>query len=410
MRESGSMDMKSILKKVGVFGLTAFVIAISFFAGLYVNAEKSSLTFTSVSSTSSNVDMSLFWKAWDILQEKHVASATSTATTTDQDRLYGAIKGLADSYNDPYTVFLTPKEAKSLTSDLSGSLEGIGAVLGMKEGHLTVVSLIKDSPAEKSGLQKGDVILKVDDKTTDGIDIDTAITYIRGKKGTVVVLDVARAGQSNMKISITRDTINAPIVETESKPNGIFVIRVSSFTSNLPDLFRTALREYTNSGDHKLIIDLRNNTGGYLDAAVDMASWFLPAGNTVVTEDFAGKADPVVYRSRGYDTAINNQKVVILVNEYTASASEIFSGALHDYGKATLVGKKTYGKGSVQELVNLTEDTLLKVTIARWLTPAGISISHAGITPDYAVDYTPDDAKAGKDPQMDKALDLALSL
>lgn len=409
MRECAPMDVKGISKKLVALGLATFVVTLSFYAGLYVNAQKLSISFASTEdqSKADAIDMSLFWKARAILDDKFVSSATSTATTTEEDKLYGSIRGLAESYGDPYTTFLSPKEAKNLTGDLSGSLEGIGAILGLKEKILNIISVIKDSPAEKAGLQSGDFILKIDGKTTEGLDIDTAVSLIRGKKGTSVTLNIARKEKSsNFDVTIVRDTINAPIVESVKYPNSVYVIKVSSFTSNLPDLFRNALREYMNSGYSHLVVDLRNNTGGYLDAAVDMASWFLPTGSVVVTENFGGKSAPVVYRSKGYN-ALNNQRIVILVNEYSASASEIFAGALKDSGKAILVGTKTFGKGSVQELVPLTDDTLLKVTIARWLTPAGTSISHNGIIPDNVVEISDDDMKAGKDPQLDKALDLA---
>ena len=406
------MHIKQILKKAGMAGLVAFVVALGFFAGLYVNAQKVSVSFSAANSENiSAVDMSLFWKAWDVLQSKYIPAGTSTATsTTDQAKVYGAIKGLAESYGDPYTTSLTPKEAKNLTSDLSGSLEGIGAVLGIKDATLTVISVIDNSPAKRGLLQPGDQILKIGDESTDGMDIDVSIGKIRGKKGTTVSLTIAREGvSSSFVVNLVRDTINIPVVETKQYPGGVFVIKVASFTSNLPDLFRDALRQYKNSGYGHLVIDLRNNTGGYLDAAVDMASWFLPAGHTVVTEDFGGKENPLVYRSRGYNL-LNGGKIVILVNEYTASASEIFAGALRDYGKALLVGEKTYGKGSVQELVPLSDDTLLKITIAHWLTPAGVSISKNGLIPDQAVGLNADDIKAGKDPQLDKALELARKL
>lgn len=402
------MNSKSVFKKLGIASLTAFVVALGFFAGLYVNAEKLTVSYTtSTGESTSAVDLSLFWRAWDVLNDKFIPAATSTATTTSEDKVYGAIRGLAESYGDPYTTFLTPKEAKNLTTELSGSLEGIGAVLSVKDGVLAVISVIKNSPAEKSLLQAGDQILRINDEPTDGLAVDTAVGKIRGKKGTSVSLTIARQGVgSAFVVTITRDTISAPVVETKQYPGGVFVIKVMSFTSNLPDLFRDALREYANSGYTHLVVDLRNNAGGYLDAAVDMASWFLPAGHTVVVEDFGGKENPIVYRSRGYNL-LGNVKIAILVNEYTASASEIFAGALRDYGKAVLVGERTYGKGSVQELVPLSEGTLLKITIAHWQTPAGTSISKGGLAPDYKVGLGLDDIKASKDPQLDKALELA---
>ncbi len=406
--------MKQIFKKLGMASLTAFVVAISFFAGLYVNAEKAALydKVTSISvggaSTPQGVDLSPFWKAWTVINEEYVPTGiASTTVATNKDKVYGAIKGLASSLGDPFTVFLTPDEAKNFTTDLSGSLEGIGAVLSLQEGILTVSSTIKGSPAEKAGLLSGDVILKVGDTQTKGLDIDRAVQLIRGPKGTNVTLLIHRSGRPDYPVTMTRDTIKTPIVTTKQYPNSTFVITLASFTENSADLFRSALREFVNSGSKHLVLDLRNNTGGYLDAAVDMASWFLPAGQTIVTEDYGKNADPTVFQSKGYNLFNQNMKVVILVNENTASASEILSGALHDTGKAILVGKKTYGKGSVQELVPITSDTLLKVTVARWLTPKGTSISLNGITPDFTADLTLDDVKAGRDPQMERALDLA---
>ena len=202
-----------------------------------------------------------------------------------------------------------------------------------------------------------------------------------------------------------RDVINVPIVTTE-KHGDVFVIEVASFTANSPALFRNALREFVESGDTKLILDLRGNPGGYLEAAVDMASWFLPTGQIVVTEDYANHQNNVVHRSRGYDVFNENLRMIILVNRGSASASEILALALKSHGKARLVGTATFGKGSVQELVDITSDTSLKLTVARWLGPNGEAIPHNGIAPDEEVSMTEDDVKAGKNPQLDKALEL----
>jgi len=409
--------MNSIVKKLGMAATTAFVVAIAFFAGLYVNAEKAALYDKvtdlyqgeySMVGAPSNVDLRPLWKAWSILQSEYVPTGiASTTVATSEDKVYGAIKGLAGSLGDPFTTFLTPDEAKNFKTDLSGSLQGIGAILGIQDGVLTVSSTIKSSPAEKAGLLAGDQILKVGETLTKGLDIDRAVQLIRGPKGTSVVLLTHREGRPDYSFTIIRDTITTPVVTTKQYPNGTFLITLASFTDNSPDLFRTALRDYVNSGSTKLILDLRNNTGGYLDAAVDMASWFMPTGATVVTEDYGKNADPAVFLSKGYNLFNPNMKLMILVNENSASASEILAGALRDAGKATIVGKKTYGKGSVQELIPITSDTLLKVTVARWLTPKGTSISQSGIVPDFTVDLTLEDFKAKKDPQLDKALELA---
>jgi carboxyl-terminal processing protease len=205
---------------------------------------------------------------------------------------------------------------------------------------------------------------------------------------------------------LTRAVINIPTLDTKTKPGGIFVISLYSFTSDSPNLFRDALRQFVTSGDHKLILDLRGNPGGYLDAAWDMASWFLPAGKVVVTEDFGKNGPPNIYRSKGYDIFNSNLDMMILVDGGSASAAEILAGALKEQGIAKLVGIKTFGKGSVQELVPITSDTSLKVTIARWLTPNGHNLSHDGLDPDYNVTISDTDAASHTDSQMNKAVQL----
>jgi len=202
-----------------------------------------------------------------------------------------------------------------------------------------------------------------------------------------------------------RDVIDIPTIETKKRDDGIFVITLYSFSAQSPDLFRNALREFVESGDDKLVLDLRNNPGGYLDAAVDMASWFLPIGDVVVQESFRNSSHDLVHRSRGYDIFNDSLKFVILINEGSASASEIMAGALSEHGKAILVGERSFGKGSVQELLPVTDTTSLKVTVAKWLTPNGVSISENGLTPEIDVSFTQDDFEAGRDPQMDKAIE-----
>jgi len=233
------------------------------------------------------------------------------------------------------------------------------------------------------------------------------VKLIRGEKGTVVKITFLTPSSAKpVERSIVRDVIDIPTIETSIKPGNIFVIRLFSFTAQSPDLFRSALREFVSSGSSKLVFDLRSNPGGYLDAAWDMASWFLPAGKTVVTEDFGNNATPRVYRSKGYNIFGDTLKMIILVDGGSASAAEILAGALQEHGVAKLLGTKTFGKGSVQELVQLTPETSLKVTIARWLTPNGNNLSQNGLVPDYEVLITEEDLKGTKDPQMEKALEL----
>lgn len=359
-----------------------------------------------------------FWKVWKVLDEKHVL-----ATSTDsQERIWGAIQGLAGSQNDPYTVFFPPEENEIFKSDIAGNFEGVGMEIGLKDGVLTVIAPIKGSPADRVGVKAGDKILKIGDQSTLDLPVDRAVKFIRGPKGTPIKIIFAREGVNEpLEKTIIRDVIDIPTIETQIKPgsstanassgiglrdDGIFVIKLFSFTAQSPDLFRKALRDFVQSGSHKLIIDLRGNPGGYLDAAWDMASWFLPLGKTIVTEDFGGKRPNQVYKSKGYNIFNKDLKLIILVDSGSASASEIFAGAIQEHGVGKLLGIKTFGKGSVQELVPITQDTSLKVTIATWLTPSGHNLSNEGLAPDYEVKVTQKDIDAKIDPQMNRAVEI----
>lgn len=357
------------------------------------------------------VDFAPVWKAWRMIDEKFVpasvATSTQNGTSTDptQKRVWGMIGGLANSLDDPYTFFLPPKENEIFEEDISGEFQGVGMEIAVRDEVLTVVSPLKDTPAERAGLKSGDKILEIDDEETRGLDISTAVSKIRGPKGTQVVLLVMREGFTEPReYKVTRDVINFPIVTTTEREDGVFVIELASFTANSPGLFRDALREFVQTGGRDLVLDLRGNPGGYLDAAVEMASWFLPSGRVVVTEDYAGHAGNIAHRSRGYNIFNENLRMVILVDKGSASASEILAGALRHYSIATLVGDYTFGKGSVQELIDITGDTSLKLTVARWLTPGEDPIPLDGIKPDIEVEITEEDVTAGEDPQFEAAL------
>jgi carboxyl-terminal processing protease len=360
------------------------------------------------------VDFSPVWRAWSIIDEKFVPASVATSTviassTADrnQERVWGMVEGLASSLNDPYTFFLPPAENEQFGEDMSGKFEGVGMEIAVRDQVLTIVTPLKGTPAERAGLKSGDKILKIDGKDTHDLDVSGAIKLIRGPKGTIVTLTIAREGDAKVReVEVTRDVINVPIVTTKNRDDGVFVIQVSQFTANSTDHFRNALREFVQSGKTKLVLDLRGNPGGYLDAAVDMASWFLPSGKVVVTEDYAGHADNIVHRSSGYNVFNENLKMVILVDRGSASASEILADALRHYGIAKMVGTNTFGKGSVQELVTITQDTALKITVARWLGPDGEQIPLTGIVPDVEVAVSEEDLKAKRDPQLDKAIEM----
>lgn len=394
-----------------VIGLISLVIV--FFAGFsygksYKTDEEKLASIINKTDTLNNVDFAAFWKAWNVINEKFIPSnSTSTDRASDQVRLYGAISGMVSALNDPYTVFFPPVEAKSFGEQISGQIEGVGMEVGVKDGVLTVVAPVKGTPAYRAGVKPGDKILKIDDTLTNTLNGDSAVKLIRGKKGTSVRLTLLREGiKEPFELSIVRDVINMPTVDTETRGD-VFIIRLYSFSAISPDLFRSALREFMQSGNTKLVLDLRGNPGGYLEAAQDMASWFLPTGKVIVSEDFKDKDKNQVFRSKGYNIFSDKLKFIILIDGGSASASEILAGALREHGVATIVGTQSFGKGSVQELVDITGDTSLKVTIARWLTPNGNSISFKGITPDVVVKLDEEAYKKDKtDTQLDKALEI----
>lgn len=358
------------------------------------------------------VDFSSFWKVWNTINEKYIPASTTADVVTDQDRVWGAISGLAESLGDPYTVFFPPVESELFESEVRGNFEGVGMEILAQDGAITVIAPLKNSPAENAGIRAGDRVIKIEDKVTSNLSTEDAVQLIRGKKGTPVNLTIFREEvKEPFEVSVVRDVINIPTIATKSLPGDIFVIELYSFSAQSPNLFRGALREFIISGSDKLILDLRGNPGGYLEAAIDMASWFLPTGKVVVREDFGGEdGREKIYRSKGYNIFNENLKFVILVDNGSASASEILAGALVEHDLATLVGEKTFGKGSVQELINITSDTSFKVTVARWLTPDGTSISDGGLEPKHVVEFTLEDREAGRDPQLDKAVEVINSM
>lgn len=404
---------------VPVFGtvLAILLVAGAFVSGLYIGYQKSDrLANISVFAGSDalppqELDFTPLWKAWSVLDEKFVP-ATSTDVVARQDQLWGVIEGLAKSFDDPYTVFMSPVKAATFEEDIRGEFGGIGIEIGIRNAILTVIAPLKDTPADRAGILIGDKIVKIDGTPTDDLTVDEAVSRIRGEIGTEVTLTIAHEGLNEFKdLTLTRAKIEIPTIDTKLRDDGVFVIKLYNFTATSPNLFRGALREFTETRGNKLVLDLRGNPGGYLEAAVDMASLFLPGGQTIVTEDYGKNNESKVHRSKGYNVfEKSNLKMAILVNQGSASASEILAGALSQHGVATLVGQSTFGKGSVQELVKITSDTSLKVTVARWLTPNGTSISDGGIKPDVEVTVTPTDLEEGRDdPQLEKAVELLQS-
>ncbi len=347
-----------------------------------------------------NTDFEPFWKAWQLVKEKY----PEADKTTNQDHVYGAIKGLLASFGDPYTTFFTPEESKAFESQISGEFGGVGMEMGQKDGVLTVIAPLKNTPAAKAGVMAGDKIVKINDKLSADMSVDSAVDMIRGEPGTSVSITIVREGLSQPKvIDLVRAKISIPTVDTEKNTEkGVFVIKLYSFSAQSPGLFQNALKEFADTGYDKLVLDLRNNPGGYLEAAVSMASWFLPQGEVVVKEIGKTDKDVTVHKSAGPGIFNGKIKMVVLVNKGSASASEILAGALSEHGVATLMGTQTYGKGSVQELMKLTSDTSIKITIAKWYTPKGVSISESGLTPKVKLEPNKDETK---DTQLQEAID-----
>jgi carboxyl-terminal processing protease len=404
------------MREVKLRPLSAFfVAALLFGSGLLLGIHEIQIHaqegFSAEAVPPADADFSTLWKTWHLLEEDYVPTHASSAIPTLQERVYGAAQGLVDSYGDPYTVFLPPKQAESFGEEISGAFEGVGMEVGVRDSTLTVVAPLKNSPAEKAGVRSGDKILFIDKTPAENLPVDEAVGLIRGPKGTTVTLTLSRQGVKDpFKISIVRNTIEIPTINYFKRPDGVYVIELYNFSAISVDRFREALRAFVNSRSDKLILDLRGNPGGYLEAAVEMASYFLPIGDTVVTEDFRGKEQNIVHRSKGYNVFASHPiKMAILVDGGSASASEILAGALQQHGVAKLVGAQTFGKGSVQQLIDLGGGAELKVTVARWLTPNGTSISDGGLTPDIKVSISQQDIAAGNDPQREAAVKYLLS-
>lgn len=398
------MSKERYTQILGSIVIAAVLFTVGFYVGRKNSLNNVPIEILNATSTES-VNMAPFWEAWNLLDEKFAPQSSTTPKVNSQAKIWGAIAGLAASFGDPYTVFFPPVESKSFEEEISGSFGGIGMEIGIKDGFLTIIAPLKGTPAEAAGVKPGDKIISIGDKSALNMSTDEAIKLIRGDVGTSVVVTFGRDGVKEPLVkTLIRANIEIPTVDTKILPGNVFVISLYNFSATSPNLFRGALREFVQSGSDKLVLDLRNNPGGYLEAALDMASYFLPTGKTVVTENFGGGIEPQVYRSKGYDIFTDKLKFVILVNEGSASASEILAGALREYNKAILVGERTFGKGSVQELVPVTSDTSLKITVAHWFTPLGKSISNGGLAPDIEVKLTAENTKGGADPQMDAAV------
>lgn len=386
-------------RRLSTMWVIAFVgiAALGYLAGTFHSQIVSTIgPMFGIKSYSGSLDLSSLQQTYQALR------ANYDGTIDDTKLVEGANKGLVDSLGDEYTVYMNKQEATDFSNDLSGNIGGgIGIELGERNGKLTVVRLLKDNPAEKAGLQVGDVVVSVNDEAIEGLSVEQTVTKIRGEVGTTVKITVLR-DNATKDFTITRAQVNNPSVYS-SISDGIGIMTITRFDDQTGSLARGAAQEFKDAGVSSVILDLRGNGGGYITAAQDVAGLWLD-NQVVVSERTNGK---VVDELRsGRTPVLAGIPTVVLVNESSASASEIVAGALQDHGAAKLVGTKTFGKGSVQKLISLPEGAELKVTVARWYTPKGANISKQGISPDKEATITAEDIGAGRDPQLDAAKGL----
>lgn len=345
------------------------------------------------------VDAGLFWHVWRLLLNRYI----SPEQLRPQTMLAGAIRGMVDAVGDPYTTFFTPEEHRDFRNALQGELQGIGAELTVEEGKVVVVAPLPGSPAERAGLLPGDVITAVDGEDVGRKSLADAVHRIRGPKGSEVTLSILRK-ETEHTLRIRREDIHVPSVEEELKdtPKGpIAYIAVNQFGDSTVKEVSAAIGRAKKAGVRGLILDVRHNGGGYLDGAVALTSLFLQQGKVVAVK---GRGEVLSHHYVTGRPAFPDLPMVILVNQGSASAAEILAGALQDHKRATVIGTKSFGKGTVQEVIDLPGGSGLRLTTAHWLLPSGRNLAREGITPDIVVDRTPEDAAAKKDPQLDAAL------
>ena len=407
--------LQKINNKITLLILLILLLGGSFYGGVKFEKFKNNSAVDQIITQIDNkdlgqpasIDFGLFWTALNKLEEKFV----------DQEKLqdkrnlvYGAIEGMVNSLGDPYTAFLKPEESKKFEEQINGSFGGVGIEIGIRKNLLTVIAPIKDTPAFKAGILAGDIIIKINDKDASGLTTDEAVTQIRGKKGTSVKLTIQRNGDKDPReFNLTREEIKIPTIDWKLLEDNVAHIQLFTFNRNIDADFAKVAKEILASKAEKIILDLRNNPGGILDSAVNIAGWFLDPNQTVVSEKFADKTETILKTSN--NGQLKKYPLVIIINKGSASASEILAGALRDNRGVKIVGETSFGKGSVQELVELftgNKKSTLKITIAKWFTPNGISISDNGIKPDYEIKKDTEETEEDplKDPQLEKALEI----
>lgn len=394
------------------------VVALAFGAGYFVGSEEAARAQVELPGTATPTpdprealtqppdgiaeQFGVFWQVWNLIQQEFVAGPV------DQTQLlYGAIRGMLESLDDPYSVFFDPATHKLQKATLEGSYEGIGTAIDLKDGLITIITIFEGSPAAAAGLQSGDVLLRVDGREVTGLSMAEVATLIRGPANTSIRLTISRPGllqAETLEFNVTRQRLTVESVTTRYIGDDLAVIKIRTFAATTPRQFTAALRRVEREGVSGIVLDLRDNPGGYLSSSAAVASQFLPADTVVLVEQL-GNGEQQRHRTRR-DGPLLEIPLVVLVNSGSASGAEIVAGALADHGRAILIGEKTFGKGTVQVEHDLTDGSAVRITMARWLTPNGHEIQGVGLEPDEVVTQTADDRTEGLDPPLTRAQQL----
>jgi carboxyl-terminal processing protease len=355
---------------------------------------------------SEKIDFSFFGEVYYLLQENF----PDFENINDKKIVYGVIEGMISALDDPHTTFFDPERSKIFLEDVSGEFEGVGIEIGIRKGGLQVIAPLKNTPADKAGLRAGDIILAINEETTEDILIEEAVKKIRGPKGEAVVLEIFRDGEVK-EITVVRDVIKIPSVEWEIIENDIAYIQLYHFHENITKDFSEISREILNSSAKKIILDLRNNPGGFFTASISISSKFINPGEVVVIEtNLTDREKDNLLRTSGGPPIFLDYPVVVLINEGTASAAEIVAGALRDQRNIKIVGANSYGKGSIQRLHDLSDGSMIKITERYFLTPNGTVIDKEGIKPDVEVEVKEEDIEKKIDPQLNEAIKIIKEL
>nr|MBN1228458.1 S41 family peptidase [Anaerolineae bacterium] len=411
-RQSASLKTAFRIILFGAVGLA--LIAGGFLAGLItgtgISAHGGRIEFPvspfdytgAEGKTGGDVDMATFWEVWETVDDRFYHDLPS-----DEERVQGAINGMLDSLGDPYTAYVPPDVALRLSEDLSGEFEGIGAyVTEAPEGGVYIIRVFDESPAKEAGLQAGDIVIAVDGQDITDQILNESLLLIRGPAGTTVNLTIYREGELDfLELSIERARLEVPTVEVRMLEDNIGYVALFDFNAQSASRLEDAVSTLIDDGAESLILDLRNNPGGYLDESISIADLFLPGGTILIQRDVDGR-ERVFSSSRG-DLA-EEIPLVVLINGASASASEIVAAAIRDNERGILIGETSFGKGAVQLQYTLSDGSLLRVTYALWYTPSDISISENGIDPDITVE-SPEEISSDDDPQLDRAIDYLMT-